>query len=84
MKFLISIISETELSHHSIKLNKSLRSVIKLLEKNPHLGVYVDVKNLRNLIQGDLNVFYMVREETIEIITIWDTRQDPEKLNLEE
>lgn len=69
---------------YSNKLNTSLRSAIRLLEKNPTLGVLVDVKNIRNLIQGDLNVFYEIKEESIEIITVWDSRQDPEKLNLED
>jgi toxin YoeB len=68
--------------YYSIKLNESLRSTIRLLENNPELGVYADIKNIRNLIQGNFNVFYEIKEEFIEIITIWDNRQDPEKLNL--
>lgn len=69
---------------YSLKLNNSLRSAIRLLENNPKLGISVDIKNLRNLIHGDLNVFYEIKEETIEIFTVWDNRQDPERLNLED
>ena len=69
---------------YSLKLNNSLRSAIRLLENNPKLGISVDIKNLRNLIHGDLNVFYEIKEETIEIFTVWDNIQDPEKLNLED
>ena len=65
---------------YSVKLNAAIRSSIKLLEKNSEIGVKVDVKNLRNLIQGDFSIFYEIKSEAIEIITIWDSRQDPDKL----
>ena len=55
---------------------------MRLLEKHPEIGIKVDVKNMRNLIQGDFGIFYEIKSETIEIITIWDSRQDPEKLNI--
>ena len=68
---------------YSHKLNASLRAAIRLLEKNPELGINTDVNNIRNLIHGDYYVFYEIKVDTIEIITVWDSRQDPEKLNLE-
>jgi hypothetical protein len=43
---------------------------------------YSDVKNIRNLIIGDFNIFYETKSQTIEIVTIWDSRQDPSKLVL--
>jgi hypothetical protein len=36
---------------------------------------------MRNLIHGDFGIFYEIKAETIEIITIWDGRQDTEKLD---
>ena len=67
---------------YSIKLNSIVRNSIRLLEKHPEIAIRTDVKNIRNLIVGDLGIFYEIRPETIEIITIWDSRQDPEKLDL--
>jgi toxin YoeB len=67
---------------NSVKLSAAIRSSIRLLEKHPEIGVKVDVKNLRNLIQGDFSIFYEIKSETIEIITIWDSRQDPNKLEI--
>lgn len=63
---------------YSNKLNTSLRSAIRLLEVHPDLGIKTDVKDMRNLIHGDLLIFYEIKESTIEIITIWDSRRDPE------
>ena len=67
---------------YSVKLNTTIRSSVRLLEKHPEIGVRVDVKNMRNLIQGDLSIFYEIKSDTIEIITLWDSRQDPEKLDI--
>ena len=65
---------------YSQKLFKRFRSAIKLLIKHPEIGVQTDVKNIRNLIEGDYAIFYKIGQDIIEIITIWDCRQDPEKL----
>jgi toxin YoeB len=67
---------------YSIKLNASLRASIRLLENHPELGVKVDIKYVRVLIHGDYGIFYEIREDTIELITIWDSRRDPEKLEI--
>lgn len=67
---------------YSVKLNTSIRTAIRLLETHPELGINVDVKDLRSLVHGDFNVFYEIKEKTIEIIMLWDSRQDPKKLSL--
>lgn len=67
---------------YSIKLNTSLRTAIRLLETHPELGINVDIKGIRNLVHGDFNVFYKIKENTIEIIIIWHSSQDPEKLDI--
>jgi plasmid stabilization system protein ParE len=67
---------------YSIKLNSNLRKSIKLLENHPEIGLKTDVKNVRNLIFGDYSIFYEIKSKTIEIITIWDSRQNPQKLKI--
>jgi plasmid stabilization system protein ParE len=66
---------------YSNKLNLTIRNSVRLLERHPKIGIHTDVKNVRNLIVGDLGIFYEIKLKTIEIITIWDNRQDPEKLD---
>jgi plasmid stabilization system protein ParE len=67
---------------YSRKLNLSLRKAIKLLENNPDIGVHTSIPNVRNLVHGNYNVFYEIKTDVIEIITIWDSRQNPEDLEL--
>jgi plasmid stabilization system protein ParE len=67
---------------YSIKLNLTIRNTIRLLEKHPEIAIRTDVKNVRNLIIGDFGIFYEIKSKTIEILTIWDSRQDPIKLDL--
>jgi plasmid stabilization system protein ParE len=67
---------------YSIKLNTNLRKSIRLLETHPEIGVQTDIENIRNLIHGDYEIFYEIKAKSIEIITIWDSRQDPEKLKI--
>ena len=67
---------------YSKKLNSVLRKSIKLLEKNSDIGVMSDILNVRNLIEGDISIFYEIKSDTIEISAIWDNRQNPDDLNL--
>jgi plasmid stabilization system protein ParE len=54
----------------SIKLNTNLRKSIRLLETNPEIGVQTDIENIRNLIHGDYEIFYEIKMQLIEIMTI--------------
>lgn len=65
----------------SKKLNNKLRGTIRLLEKQNDLGIQSDIQNVKNLIDGDYNIFYEITANTIDIITIWDNRQNPENLH---
>jgi hypothetical protein len=62
------------------KLNNTIRNSIRLLEKYSEIGIHTDVKNIRNLIVSDFGIFYEIKSSSIEIITIWDSRQNPDKL----
>ena len=65
---------------YSNKLNSKIRTSVRLLEKHYDIGVQSDVHNIRNLIEGDYSIFYEIKAGTIEIITIWDNRRNPEYL----
>jgi len=67
---------------YSIKLNSSIFNSIKLLLKYPEIGVQTDIENVRVLIKGDYGIFYEIRSDVILIISIWDNRQNHEKLVL--
>ena len=66
------------------KLNSAIRLSIRKLKKHSEIGVQTDVQNIRNLIEADYNIFYEIVQEYIEIITIWDSRQNPDNLYIKD
>ena len=66
----------------SKKLHSSFRKSIKLLEEHANIGYQSDFLNIRNIIEGDFSIFYEIKEGTIEIITLWDNRQNPDNLHI--
>lgn len=67
---------------YSIKLNLNLRKSVMLIEKYPRIGVQTDVSGIRILIKGDYAIFYEIKAESIEIVSIWDCRQNPESTDI--
>ena len=67
---------------YSQKLSRKFRGATRLLIKYPKIGTQTDVKNVRNLIEGDYAIFYRIDQNIIEIITIWDCRKDPDRLEI--
>jgi len=54
------------------------------LKKHSDIGVQTDIQNVKNLIIAHYNIFYEIRSEIIEIITVWESRQNPDKLNIKD
>jgi hypothetical protein len=52
--------------------------------KHSDIGVQSDVQNVRNLIEENYNIFYEITQECIVIITIWDSRQNPDNLYIKD
>ena len=67
---------------YSLKLSSNIRKAIKLLEIYPEIGVRTDFENTRILIHGNYEIFYETNPKTVEIITIWDSRQNPRNLKV--
>ena len=65
---------------YSRKLVNVLKSSLLLLETNPFLEIKVNNKeNYRVLIIKNYKVFYKILLNRIEIMLVWDTRQNPDK-----
>lgn len=67
---------------YSKKLNSAFRKSVRLLTRHPEIGIQTDIFHIRILIIGDFKIFYKIKQDSIVIITIIDTRQDPDKLIL--
>jgi plasmid stabilization system protein ParE len=64
---------------YSIKLLNLIDAAIKRIKQFPHIGALTDYKNIRTKIVGDYLIVYREKETTIEILAIWDCRQNPVK-----
>jgi plasmid stabilization system protein ParE len=65
---------------YSRKLNNEIHTTIRLLKKSPFLGTHTDLENIRVLIYKNYKVFYQVEIEEIIVHLVWDTRQNPQRL----
>lgn len=62
---------------YSKKLNQIFEDTADFLGKHPKIGKETDVQNVRIRIVRDYFFTYRETENSIEILTIWDSRQDP-------
>jgi len=65
-------------SLYSKKLNTKINKSIKLINKNPLIGLQSQIASVRALITGDYQIIYEIFDNLILIIMIWDCRRDPE------
>jgi toxin YoeB len=68
-------ISRNKSKTFSIKLYKQIKREIKLLVKNPDLGLQTTDDSIRGLIIDDFIICYELTRDRIIIHTIHDTRQ---------
>ena len=65
---------------YSRKLNQLFKESVKLITDFPQIGKPTDDINTRIKIVRDYLIIYEETETQIQILTIWDSRQDPDKL----
>jgi plasmid stabilization system protein ParE len=67
---------------YSIKLYRQFNYEISKLSKHPKIGIKTNIDNVRGLIIENYIIFYEYNEEMIFVLTIWDCRQNPDKLDI--
>src|SRR5690349_12929850 len=67
---------------YSKKLEELFNEAAKLISEFPQIGTETDFPGLRVKIVKNYKLFYSDQSDTIRIIRIWDTRQDPQRLKL--
>lgn len=63
---------------YSIKLNSEINKSIRLLSRNPSLGIQTNYDSVRTFIKGDYQIIYEIFDQLILIVMIWDCRRNPE------
>jgi toxin YoeB len=72
-------INRNKSNTYSLRLNQIFEDTAELISKHPLIGKSTDYPDIRIKIVRDYYVTYRETETTIEILTLWDYRQDPEK-----
>lgn len=65
---------------YPIKLNQLFKRAIKLISTQPRIGRKTDIENVRIKLVRVYLIFYEEKENSINILTIWDGRRNPENL----
>lgn len=65
---------------YSRKLNKLFNECAEMILLYPEIGIKIPNINCRKRLIKDFYFIYTITEDEVEIVTIWDTRQNPEKL----
>ena len=66
---------------YSEKLFALFIQAADLISEYPKIGMQTNYGNLRLKIVRDYLLFYEEMENRIEILLVWDSRQNPDKLN---
>jgi len=67
---------------YSERLYKRINKELKLLVKQPDLGIKTEIDSVRGLIIGDYILFYEIIADKIIIHTLWDSKQNPQDLKI--
>lgn len=67
---------------YSLKLIDETEDVLKTLSKSEFIGRLTSNKKTRVIPMKAYLIFYEIKNDTIEIVSFWDNRQDPNQLNL--
>ena len=67
---------------YATKLYLRLTKELKLLLKQPEMGIKTEMESVRGLIVDEFILFYEFDDEKIVVHSIWDCRQNPDHLRI--
>lgn len=67
---------------YSVKLNAAIKKRLSQILKQPEIGIKSELESVRGLVFDNYIIFYEVEPTQIIVHTIWDCRQDPKDLNI--
>ncbi len=81
-KILEFYIHRNQSKTYSRKLNEEIHQILNIVAEYPLLGIKTNVKGIRVVIKKQYKIFYEAKPDEIIVHLVWDSRQDPSKLNL--
>lgn len=67
-------------NEYSKKLNLLFNKGVQMIIMHPSIGRATHLKGVKNIIVRDYLIFYEDKLDEVRILTIWDSRQNPDKL----
>jgi len=67
---------------YSAKLDDMFKETVQLLSRFPQLGRHLENREERVFVKDHYQIFYLDEEDAIKILHLWDSRRNPEELNL--
>ena len=67
-------------TEYSKKLRLKIKKNLQILKIQPNSGKKTDMDEIRCLVLGYYSILYKFDSKQIIVISLWDNRQDPEKL----
>lgn len=67
-------------NRYSLHLADPFEHTLQLISTNPKIGRTAQESGIRTKMVRDYLLIYKFNEDTITLLSIWDTRQDPKKL----
>lgn len=67
--------------NYSRKLNKLFNEIALVIAEYPEIGIRIFKADFHAKLIKDYYIVYKISEDTIEILSLFDTRQNPEKLS---
>ena len=73
-------INRTKSKKYSKKLNRLFNESIDLIAKYPEIGKPTDLSGVKAKVVRNYLIIYQEGPDSIELLTIWDSRRNPDKL----
>lgn len=67
---------------YSQKLYREFNQQLSLIDSQPEMGINTDFEGIRGLIIEHFILYNEVSKEYIIVHTLWDSRQNPDKLKI--
>lgn len=67
---------------YSEKLDKLFDKSLESLSIHPEHGKKTNYKNIRIKIVRQYLIYYLIQEQHLEVVRIWDARRDPKKIKV--
>ncbi len=76
-------IENNQSDKYALKLMEEVEKKEDLISENPFTGTPSEIENVKSvLIDRNFSIYYKINDDTIEILSFWDNRRNPENLEL--